>query len=55
MDELKSCPFCGGKAEIDESLYTFVRCENCKAESGVFLHKYEAIRAWNRRVNDDRK
>ncbi len=64
MDELKTCPFCGGKAELYESeaynLKTetkekgtrwFVMCGRCTALTCGAL-KSMAIEVWNRRVNE---
>ena len=60
-DELKKCPFCGGKAMLlkwDEYMATdnvfqsfAVRCREC----GAFIDSWkkteeEAARAWNRRT-----
>ncbi len=63
-EELKPCPFCGGKATTSEKEdvkvphgWGWVGCQCCKAfmdwshgESGKRL----AIEAWNRRVADER-
>jgi Lar family restriction alleviation protein len=58
-DELKPCPFCGLK-QIDSEgenicissqadvIYQ-VLCERCDASTGLYDHKYEAIKAWNTR------
>lgn len=59
MDELKPCPFCGGKARVKDygNGETFrVVCENylCPAESFIYHTAQEAIDWWNRRANDDR-
>lgn len=50
-EELKPCPFCGGKADICEtsSTWSFVSCYECSAEIRGDT-KAEAIEAWNRRV-----
>lgn len=42
MAELKSCPFCGGKAELHyQPIYmdngVCVHCTNCKTRSKLFL------------------
>ena len=62
MTELKSCPFCGGKAAIHCDIPRFygygygVGCSNpdCIAYSGYGMAAYEAkedaISAWNRRA-----
>lgn len=62
-NELKPCPFCGGKAELCEhkfrsdttkssSLYG-IKCKRCIAQSFQFyLSEAEAIDGWNRRYND---
>lgn len=55
--ELKSCPFCGGKAKLKEYVdpydpciwSTEVYCENCKAI--MYSDEDEAIKAWNKRVD----
>jgi Lar family restriction alleviation protein len=53
-EELKPCPFCGGRAEfyktlVEGSTAGWVQCTNCGVN---FLTKErdEAIAAWNRRV-----
>ena len=59
-EELKSCPFCGGKAEIimfntEDGMVT-VGCTNeeCDITMGkAFFTDEEAIRHWNRRANDE--
>ena len=55
MIELKRCPFCGGKATIDNNGSTvwWVECNNdCQIQPGtpVFSKPSKAIEAWNRRV-----
>lgn len=64
MIELKPCPFCGGKAELNvdpEAIadtegrrwaYT-VSCNRCCAVSGLAYLPEKAIEAWNRRANND--
>lgn len=56
-NELKPCPFCGGKANIDygngiyEIFYVF--CEKCKTRNPNRLTREEAIKLWNRRTTDE--
>lgn len=65
MDNLKPCPFCGGKGMIIEKMKTYyhqdkrihgyttdfyIRCERCNAEAEHYDNKDLAIKAWNRRV-----
>ncbi|MCD8139307.1 MAG: Lar family restriction alleviation protein [Planctomycetaceae bacterium] len=51
-EELKSCPFCGGKAGIEA--YSFgqysVQCHACREETGRYSGMEVAIAAWNRRT-----
>ena len=65
MDELKPCPFCGGKAEVvPHEFYSTLEkewktvsygvvCKTCGISGypyfGCELH---AVTAWNRRVSD---
>ncbi len=54
--DLKSCPFCGGKAVVEEcgTHEYFVRCGRCSiAQDKLYAQKCDAKRAWNRRVKDD--
>ena len=53
MNELKSCPFCGGEAYfIGES--PTIKCKNCRVYLlfNPIMSKQEAIEAWNRRVDN---
>lgn len=61
-DLLKSCPFCGNKAEtIKADTGYFVECSECScklgyyvdadgASCGYFLNKQDAVLEWNKRV-----
>jgi Lar family restriction alleviation protein len=64
MIELKPCPFCGGKAElnvdpeaivdIEGRRWAFtVSCNRCCAASGLTYLPEKAVEAWNRRKNND--
>ena len=62
MDELKSCPFCGGNAllshDYDGIGASYIRCEKCGVESIRFLRSFEiasdekAVEFWNRRADN---
>lgn len=52
MEDLKKCPFCGGKAEIVGYKIFWVICKECTAETKSFDTREEAIEAWNRRVKE---
>ncbi len=57
--ELKPCPFCGGKARrvIGFMGVNFFKCTACGATVSFDNeyynnHKNEAVKAWNRRVDN---
>ncbi len=53
MEELKPCPFCGGKAVMRTSaskVCAWAKCTACGAESSVFSDHESAAEAWNRRA-----
>lgn len=54
MKELKPCPFCGGKATVNQFLDSlfWVRCTECGSENQASNTEKQAIDAWNRRVNE---
>ena len=55
-EQLKPCPFCGGKPkirawDIDFETYYFVNCRKCEVSPCTARHtniKY-AVKAWNKR------
>ena len=59
MNELKPCPFCGGKASLHGKKYRWVQCDDCRA-STVRVEKFYwgqhideiPIQRWNRRATD---
>lgn len=59
-NELKPCPFCGGKPKLRyRKPFSYVVCTGCKSSSELVCDSYEegdgkadAIAAWNRRAND---
>jgi len=58
MTELKSCPFCGGKASVQTIIETrrspfrwySVRCDFCRSRTIEALTEEDAIEAWDRRA-----
>lgn len=53
--ELKSCPFCGGKAHIDSWVTVnkwYVYCEKCGTIGHDATERKDAIDAWNRREKE---
>ncbi len=52
--ELKACPFCGGKATIEQLAGDkwIAECGNCCCKSQVQGAADDAAAAWNRRVSD---
>ena len=67
MEELKSCPFCGGKAVAkrfaNPKHWYRIECEDCHCCTDGFVHnRREAsdaenlaanVTAWNSRINQD--
>ncbi len=59
MEELKSCPFCGGEAKYHKNFYDGwneynrpkIVCTSCYCVSPIQedIGKAETIKAWNRR------
>ncbi len=56
-EELKRCPFCGGKAEIREIATRtssiggfYVMCTKCKTSGDNYSKAETATRAWNIRT-----
>ena len=51
MEKLKSCPFCGGEAELREAAVVyFVLCHGCSMRTVPYKTAEEAAEVWNRRV-----
>ncbi len=63
MTELKPCPFCGEKEDIDYGIFTgtlkgfdYVECQNCGARIYEIHKDGQCIAAkelWNRRANNE--
>lgn len=55
---LKKCPFCGGKGKVD--LYDTdgdiweAGCDECGCNLGIFNTKEQAVKAWNKRIGDEK-
>ena len=55
--ELKSCPFCGGKAYIvkGKGYYAYwIKCYDCRVETEAYEFEDEAIEVWNKRVGENK-
>lgn len=66
MNELKSCPCCGGRAAVvwrstvgrysGASMRAFgkaIECINCGVTTKSYLDEVQAIEAWNKRVDEE--
>lgn len=53
-EDLKPCPFCGGKAKVLGTKYEdgeyYIVCEKCRVRMGSYSNPEDAIADWNRRV-----
>lgn len=52
MDELKPCPFCGGRPYLHGDDYYWVTCFECGVETSGYEDVSKVIEAWNRRAED---
>ena len=54
-EELKKCPFCGGKAHLKDTAesYYWIECESCGIKTQLSLCKLVPIDEWNRRTDKD--
>ena len=55
MEEIKTCPFCGGEAELSEGDREYfemhlIYCMKCGVNTGNCNSEEEAIFIWNTRV-----
>ena len=52
--KLKSCPFCGGKAVLEDLNFEdkeyYVVCEKCGVETPISHYPERVIDLWNRRA-----
>lgn len=50
-ENLKTCPFCGGEAEVRmlTSTLMLAQCKSCLASTFAFDSEHEAVEGWNRR------
>lgn len=58
-EQLKPCPFCGGKAVLRHFYPAFgarmrskVICKKCRCNSGEWGRTDKAVEAWNRRADN---
>lgn len=62
MNDLKPCPFCGGKALLQHcevgAGYSYIVCQRCEVTTPQFFRAFDracdidAINFWNRRATD---
>ena len=54
MSELKTCPFCGGKARLNEykdgEVWYEVWCDGCAIRTEQYETEDEAVKVWNRQA-----
>ena len=60
MNNLKTCPFCGGVAQLKAPGYKYnspywCKCTQCEAEGPTKLSELEAETSWNKRIQEDDK
>ena len=59
MTELKSCPFCGGRATIaDMPAISWIKCDSCLAAvafGDIERNRKASIAAWNKRAADGQR
>lgn len=54
-EELKPCPFCGGKNIRIWNISTpWVSCDDCLANTACAPTEEEAVKYWNRRADDEK-
>lgn len=54
MVELKSCPFCGGKAELHRpSIAVYAICSKCGISTSYIYPPEKAVRRWNNRSAEE--
>jgi len=58
ITDLKTCPFCGGKARVFRNWYLSnkekwqVICKECRIETPFYVLKLHAIFHWNKRQTE---
>lgn len=51
-EDIRPCPFCGGKGSMNGMTFFWISCEDCGAELPTAPTRGEAIAQWNRRAYD---
>lgn len=44
------CPFCGGEAHVIDCTEPCVQCSECEVHTINYSDRFEAVAAWNRRM-----
>lgn len=57
-EELKPCPFCGGKAELKHWRWIGneyrIECLKCETKTQISNDYNMLVKTWNRRANDEK-
>ena len=58
-EKLRNCPFCGGKARLNEykdgEVWYEVWCDGCAVRTEQYETEAEAIEKWNRRADTEQR
>ena len=54
MKELKRCPFCGGRADLNKDYlgHFYISCDKCEIMTDSCVDPNIPIAAWNRRTQN---
>ena len=55
MEELRRCPFCGGRADLNKDYlgHFYISCGKCEIMTDSYVYPNMPIAAWNRRVTQN--